>query len=87
MQVRGQVALTVVQALQAADDEAVERVGLQALLKIAGRFVSDNTSEAREAARAMLVHVRRARGGEEWEGFVKEVLPSTEALAVMKLQC
>lgn len=83
------MALTLMQALQAANEEAVHRVGLAPLLKIAGRFVSDNTSEAREAARAMLVHVRRARGGapEEWETFVKEVLPSTEALAVMKVQC
>lgn len=83
------MALTVMQALQAAGDEVVQRVGLSALLKVAGRFVSDNTSEAREAARAMLVYVRRARGvePEEWETFVKDVLPSTEALAVMKVQC
>lgn len=74
-----------------ADDELMRCIGLPGLLKIAGRYVSDNTSEARESARAMLVHIKRAHSGmtirDDWETFVKKELPSTEALAVAKVQC
>ncbi len=74
-----------------AEDDLMRSIGLPKLLTITGRYVSDNTSEAREAARGMLAHIKRAHAGssiqDDWETFVRKELPSTQALAVAKVQC
>ena len=72
-------------ALSAAVQRGVPAEGdsMGAALQAAGALLTDNTPEARDAARAMLATLQQQQG-EGWEELVRAKLSATAAAAVLK---
>lgn len=80
------------------DAEGLKEVGLDSLLKIGGKQISDQLPVAREAARKLIIHLRthfvheeveRTASGDPpidpWKAFCEKILPTPDAIAVLRV--